>query len=66
MKVQLGRFLMKVLPAGFPRTYRGPNNGPMNWVLPSLDECRQAYERMFRVTREHAGWLEVLDGDLEL
>lgn len=47
LQTELGMFLTKMLPAGYPRHKRFGHGGPRAWVLPSLGTCREHYEKQY-------------------
>ena len=47
-QVELGLFLKKVLPPGYPRRPR--RVGRRLWVLPNLRECQEHFERLMKTT----------------
>ena len=59
LKSALGRFLAKVMPAGYPRTWRANRGaGARSWIFANLAECRQAYEVLVKAKPGAIVWPE--------
>lgn len=56
-KAELGRFLGKVMPPGWPRHYQAKATGKRAWIIPELEDCRRRYESIYPGVKWPAGEL---------